>query len=455
MPSHPFHRREFLRRAAALGLAPAATALVPGLSRAQAVPKAAPITMVINQSPWFNGFRQLIEQYQKETGNKIELDVNPYSGALDKIRNSLRAGSGTYDLLAIDSNWMVEFFDGGFLTPLADVDPGFKLDPQIITYGGSIYWNEKLHTFDPRGGKLMGMSINGNVDVLYYRKDLYDQKGLKVPQTWDQALENASRLTDGSKVYGFVHRDDRDSALADFSNYLFSFGGDIFANAPAGDFTVVVNSPVAKSALEFYLRLGKAGGYPTPGSVSQGQMIQLMATGKAAQTICIVGAWSQLEDPDKSVVIGKFETALIPRGAGTNGKHASRAGHWIGAIARNVPRERQQAALHFLNWFQTLDHQLTYTRYGSVPVRLDIGQSELARDPKFRFLKAQAENSNVAKMYAVVPEAAQLNSLLALRINECIIGKATVVEALNRAALELAELMSRSGRKIGRLPDLT
>jgi multiple sugar transport system substrate-binding protein len=447
------NRRQFLRRAGATG----ALALVPMLgvrhAAGQAAPKVASITMVINQSPWFDGFRQLVEQYQREAGNRIELDVNPYAGALDKIRNSLRAGSGSYDLLAIDNNWMVEFFDGGFLVPLTDLDPKFGLDTQVSTYGGTIYWNDKLHTFDPRGGKLMGVPVNGNVEVFYYRKDLYDQHGLKVPESWDDVLANAAKLNDGSRVYGFVHRDDRDSALADFSNYLFSFGGDIFKDASTGDFTVTLNSPAARRALDFYLKLGKAGGYPTPGSISQGQMIQLMATGKAAQTVGIVGAWAQLEDPSKSAVVGKFETALIPRGEG--GRHASRAGHWIGAIARNVPRERQLAALTFLNWFQTLDHQLAYTRYGAVPVRVDLGASELARDPKFRFLKAQSENSRVAKMYAVIPEAAQMSSIVSLRLNECIIGKSSPVETLNRAAAEVQELIARSGRKTGRLPDLT
>jgi len=443
-----FDRRRFLRTAATLAVAPALAP--PGF--AQAPTRAPAITMVINQSPWFEGFRQLVEQYQRETGNKIELDVNPYAGALDKIRNSLRAQSGSYDLLAIDNNWMVEFFDGGFLTPVGDLDPAFKLDPGISTYGGTIYWNEKLKTFDPRGGKLMGVPVNGNVEVFYYRRDLYDQKGLKVPESWDQVLANAQKLNDGSKVYGFVHRDDRDSALADFSNYLFSFGGDIFKDAPAGDFTVTLNSPVARRALDFYLKLGKAGGYPTAGSVSQGNLIQLMATGKAAQSVAIVGAWAQLEDPNKSAVVGKIETALIPRGEG--GRHASRAGHWIGAIARNVPRERQLGALQFLNWFQTLDHQLAYTRYGAVPVRTDLGNTPLARESKFRFLKAQSENSKVAKMYAVVPEAAQMSSIVSLRLNECFIGKSTPVEALNRAAAEVQELIARGGRKTGRLPDL-
>lgn len=444
--THP-DRRRFLARAGGLTLALAASFPARGQGA-----KAAPITMVINQSPWFDGFRQLVAQYQKETGNVIQLDVNPYAGALEKIRNSLRASAGSYDLLAIDNNWMVEMFAGGFLASPTDLDPSFKLDPGVSTFGGTIFWNDKLKTFDPKGGKLMGVPVNGNVEVLYYRKDLYDQHGLRPPQTWDELLANATKLNSPPGVYGFVHRDDRDSALADFANYMFSFGGDIFANASAGDFTVVFNSPANRRALDFYLRLGKAGGYPSPGSVSQGTLIQLMLTGKAAQTVLIVGAWAQLDDANKSAVVGKFEATLIPRGEG--GQHASRAGHWIGAIARNVPRERQLGALEFLKWFQTYDHQLAYTRYGAVPVRTDLGASELAKDPKFRFLKAQADNAKVARMYAVVPEAPQMASILSLRLNECIIGKASVVETLNRAAAEVHELMAKGGHKTGRLPDL-
>jgi multiple sugar transport system substrate-binding protein len=441
-------RRRFLLRAGGLS----AVALAGAIPAYGQTPKAAPITMVINQSPWFDGFRQLVEQYQKETGNRIQLDVNPYAGALEKIRNSLRASEGNYDLLAIDNNWMVEMFAGGFIASPTDLDPSFKLDREVSTFGGTIYWNDKLKTFDPKNGKLMGVPVNGNVEVLYYRKDLYDQHGLKPPQTWDELLANAMKLNAPPGVYGFVHRDDRDSALADFANYMFSFGGDIFANASAGDFTVVFNSPANRRALEYYLRLGKAGGYPSPGSVSQGTLIQLMLTGKAAQTVGIVGAWAQLDDPNKSAVVGKFEVTLIPRGEG--GQHASRAGHWIGAIARNVPRERQLGALQFLNWFQTYDHQLAYTRYGAVPVRTDLGASELAKDPKFRFLKAQADNAKVARMYAVVPEAPQMASILSLRLNECIIGKASVVDTLNRAAAEVHELMAKGGHKTGRSPDL-
>ena len=83
-----------------------------------------------------------------------------------------------------------------------------------------------------------------------------------------------------------------------------------------------------------------------------------------------------------------------------------------------------------------------------------MGRTDIARDPKFRFLSAQAESSKVAKMYAVVPEAPQINSQLALLINECVIGKSTVVATLNTGAEKVHEMMTRAGRKTGRLPDL-
>ena len=38
----------------------------------------APLTIVINQSPWFDSFRKTVELYEHETGSKVELDVNPF-----------------------------------------------------------------------------------------------------------------------------------------------------------------------------------------------------------------------------------------------------------------------------------------------------------------------------------------------------------------------------------------
>ena len=63
---------------------------------------------MINQSPWFDSFRKTVELYEKETGNTVELDVNPFAGSLEKQRNSVRASKGQYDLLIMNGGWFAE-----------------------------------------------------------------------------------------------------------------------------------------------------------------------------------------------------------------------------------------------------------------------------------------------------------------------------------------------------------
>ncbi|MGY8668958.1 extracellular solute-binding protein [Bradyrhizobium sp. UFLA05-109] len=100
--------------------------------RYAAAAKVAPMTIVINQSPWFDSFRKMVELYEKETGNQVELDVNPFAGSLEKQRNSVRAANGQYDLLIMNSGWVAEMYFGGFVEPITEIDPSFKLDPDVV-----------------------------------------------------------------------------------------------------------------------------------------------------------------------------------------------------------------------------------------------------------------------------------------------------------------------------------
>src|SRR6476469_7577137 len=158
-----------------------------------AAAKVVPITIVINQSPWFDSFRKTVELYEKETGNKVELDVNPFAGSLEKQRNSVRARQGQYDLLIMNSGWFAEMYFGGFVEALSDIDPGFKLDPDIFTLNDTVFFDPVKKTMAP-GGKLMSMPISPLIPVLYYRGDLYKQAGLKAPETFAELEDNAKKL---------------------------------------------------------------------------------------------------------------------------------------------------------------------------------------------------------------------------------------------------------------------
>ena len=430
----------------------ASAAVLPGAAGGQQQP---PITIVINQSPWFNGFRGLVEAYEKQTGNKVNLDVNPFAGTLEKQRNSVRDKAGQFDLLPLNGFFFPEFYAGGFLVPLNELDPGFTLDPQVATFDDTPWWDASRKVVNRQTGKLMSVPINPNIPLMYYRKDLYEKAGLKVPQTFDELLANARKLHNPPGTYGIVQRGSREvtSITYDFLPYLYGYGGSIFKDEKNGDFTVTINGPEAKQAFDFYLRLAKEAGHPQTGAQGQAQVIQNLVTGKAAHVIMVIAAWAQVDDPTKSAVVGKIEFAVPPHAPGH--KPGPGIGHFLGAIPKNVPKERQMAALAFLKWFQTREAQVIYTKAGAPPVRLDVlNDPELHRKPEFRWMKALAEGLLTARQPWTVSEGAQLTAVLDLRLNQAVTGEMSAAAALNKSAEEIYDIMKKGGYRTARLPDL-
>ncbi|MCX7235018.1 MAG: extracellular solute-binding protein [Burkholderiales bacterium] len=382
--------------------------------------KQTPFTIVINSSPWFDGFRKVVEAYEAESGNKVNLDVNPFGGSLEKQRASVRTKDGLFDLLIMNGLYYQEFYHGGFLTPLNDIEPGFKLDPQMV------------------------------------RADLYEEYKLKVPETWDELLANAKKLHNPPKIYGIVQRGARgapNDVSYDWWPYLYSFNGSLFRDEAKGDFTISINSPESKAALDFYIRMAKEAGHPQTGGLAQAQIIQNLATGKAAHAMLVIAAWSQMDDPNKSAVVGKLNATMAPRSA--NGKPAPVLGHWLGGIPKNVPKARQTAALAFLNWFQTRGAQVKYLQAGAPPVRQDVlSDPVLSKDPKNRWMKAMADSSPFTRQMWTVPEGSQIGDVLELRLNQAVIGELTTAKALNMIADEAHAIMARGGYKTGKITPL-
>ncbi len=71
------------------------------------------------------------------------------------------------------------------------------------------------------------------------------------------------RLNHPPAIYGIVQRGARgtSSVSYDFYPYLFGFGGDVFKDRKAGDYsTIRLNDDAGRTALEYYLVAGERGG---------------------------------------------------------------------------------------------------------------------------------------------------------------------------------------------------
>jgi len=417
------------------------------------VGKQPPITVLTPSAPWYPAFEKTVGLYEQQTGNKIRLDVVPQAGMLEKARNAVRSGSSPYDLMMVDTQWTIEFYEGGFVTPLKDIDPAFELPKEVMSYGDSGYWNAQKRWRTSDGGKLMAYTVLGNVQLLYYRADLLKQAGLSPPKTWDEVLNNCVKLTDAPKSYGFVARGERGNGIRyDWMSVMVAHKASVVKDPAAGDYTVTINSPQAKAALDQYIDLLKKCGPANYGSLGQGDVVQLLATGKAAQGDVVTAAFASFEDPSKSAVVGKLETVPLPSGPG--GARGAVIGNWNAVVPKNTADAQKKAALAFTRWFVTYDAQRGFAEAGGIPNRSDVYTSDLAKQPRFRWMPAYLETQKFAQQELGYAEGAQVEQILGLRLNQALIGEASSGKALNAAAKEIEELFKKSGRKTGSLPAL-
>ncbi|MCO5734168.1 extracellular solute-binding protein [Rhizobium sp. SSA_523] len=419
------------------------------------VGKQEPITILINASPWYNGFEKVVDLYTEQTGNEVKLEVTPFNGMLEKARSAVRSGgTSPLDLININSISTVEFYEGGFLQPLNEIDPDFKLDPQVLGLNDAGCWDEAKKFRICASGKLMGYAPNGNVQLFYYRKDVYEEKGMKVPTTFDDVLANCKALHSPPATYGYLQRGERgDSIYYDFMAYMLAYGGSVEKDAANGDYTVTVNSPQVKQALDKFIEIGKACGPENYATLGQGDLIQLMQTGKGMQSHAVVAAFPNFDNPQKSAVVGQINAAPLPR-ATAEGEPGVAIGSWVFGIPKNASDAGKKGAIAFSKWFLTYKAQYAYAEGGGIPVRTDVFESDLKDQEQFRWMPAYLEEIKYGKQLLGYNEGPAINQIMGLRLNQALIGEMTSAAALNKIAQEVHDLFAKNGRKTAMLEPL-
>ncbi len=107
-------------------------------------------------------------------------------------------------------------------------------------------------------GKLAGIPIITEQEILYYRKDLLQKAGIAVPKTLDELTDAVKKLHDPkNEIYGFVARGQRSPLVTQVSSFLYSEGADFTQGDKAA-----INTPEAIKAFTTYGSLLKDYGPP-------------------------------------------------------------------------------------------------------------------------------------------------------------------------------------------------
>jgi multiple sugar transport system substrate-binding protein len=442
--SRPLSRRRFLQLSLGTSAALAACSRGGGgaLGEGSRGGKVTRLVVPANTSPWLAAYQATAREYEKESGVQITFREFPYDGLRTAMVNAVRGRNFPFDLFHLDEPWTGEFYANGWATPFADVKSDFKLDEGVVSYDALPHWDQqqRRHT---EAGTVMGLPINGNVNVFVYRKDLYDGLGLSVPKTFEEAFQNGSRAQQSGRArFGYVARAQAtmggQSISYDFMPLLRAYGGDWYTP----DYQPAINSAGAVAAMEMFKRLLNLGPRQ-PQTVGQAEVIATMQGGQSVQCHTVAAAASQLEDPSKSRVAGKLGYAEMP--AGGTGKPTPTSGVWSLAIPHGLSAERARASLDFISWFMTEKAQLAFAKAGGIPTRTETYDSGELPDQAKKYLPAIKQSLDDIRGSVRFPFSAEMLPVVEQSLAAIAAGSRPVKEGLNDLANRLAEIARKAG----------
>ena len=385
---------------------------------------------------WYN----FTPEFTEMTGIKVNYHWQPWGNAQEKIMNEFVSDTGAFDVMIFLDAW-----GAGYQNYLEPLNSYLERDGIDTNRWPPAFINGAKYGKD---GNIYGMPVRGHGQLLFYRADVFDKLGLKVPTTFAELEAVGKKITEETDMYGMAYYYGRGSQAQNLMlwvSYLWSNGGDLFDD----NWKPIFNNAKGLEATKRYTGMLTDLKIVPPNAVnfSEGDGRKAVMQEEAAMTISWWWSYASMTDPKKAQpgVVKGLKFAPVP----------SWEGKGSGTYALSMPlgmaanSEEKDASWEFIKWISN-NYEL---------------QKKIALDPEFpnnvvslksvfhdtevnakwdniqETVLAGLENSDVMPM---IMEWAEVSTVLETAINIIASGKDAKTE-LDKAAKEVEEILTREG----------
>lgn len=380
-------------------------------------------------------------EFEELTGATVTYNPLPENELYNQVRLELANDSGRYDLMHTGAGGAKDYGLGGFLVP-------FDPPPDIADFyqGGVDQYSV--------GSLLYGLPQSGDINILYWRSDLFEAAGLDPavpPQTYDEFREFAIRLTTDSagnhpgedgfnendiQVFGSGYKGIAGLGNTwEWYNYAYAFGAQLFSE----NYEPQLNSAESVASLQWLVDNFQTHKIYPPDTLTYdyAEFDALFLQGRMAMALNWPYMWQSANDPEQSQVAGNVRIGKKPMQV----THGGNLGGWSWNVFQ-MSRE-PELAMAFAKYLAAPASQFTLLNgSSSLPARQSITLQLAEADP----VLMEAVNENLIDARSVEwlntgPSWTEIEQIQWEAIQSALIGDTQPQQAFDDANEEIRQTL--------------
>ncbi len=367
-----------------------------------------------------------------------------------KVTTDIATKGGQYDILTIGNYEVPIWAKSQWLLPLDNLGAGYDIDDLLPKVRASLSYDKTLYA----------APFYAESSMTYYRKDLFEKAGLKMPEkpTWNFIKEAAAKITDKDKeIYGICLRGK--AGWGENINFITAMANSYGARWFDEKWNPQFDQPAWKATITDYVDLMRK--YGPPGASTNGatQALSLFATGKCGIFIDATVFASLLSDPKQSQVSQTVGFAHSP----TKGLSKSAVTLWAWSLAIPAATKQKEAAEKFIAWATSKEYtKLVAEKYGilnappATRASLYKNADYLKAAPFAKLTLDSIQDADpehptvdpvpyVGVQFVAIPEFQAIGTNVGQQFSAAIAGSETVDQALSTAQSLTTRAMKQAG----------
>lgn len=383
------------------------------------------IRFLLNDDNYFASMRNMWADFRTDFGRKSSFDLQRLPDLYANARKAFDEPNPSYDVVSINMPWLGEFAERGELAPLDDLLTDAAINPLDFhpSVWGTGNWKNTQY----------GIPLYCTIEILAARKDLFEERGLAYPKTFDETISAARAMHKPSQnFYGIAWNGQRGMPIANSFMFFLAACRKTVIDMPLSEqgswsfdpmkkLRLQIDTDDALDVIEYMKQLAEVSP-PDIDSIDWERRIHYFMSGRTALAYCWTMRAARFEHELSTRVARRV--AYLPPPSRRMRQVAAPIGGFLLTIPANMKPERQKQIINAIAWMVSPEAMKAHVKNGfPVAPRFSVcaDPEALASSPIVSMVDRMArKNELVTWARPAVPEFNLIERTLGEEVHEAV-----------------------------------